>query len=227
VARRIAEEAMAMCPESAGPYVILGWVYQLEYWLGIGKSPQESVEKGIELARKALAMDDSIVSAHGLLSLLYGLKREYEKSIAEAERAVALDPGGASAHSQHAQSLNNACRFEEAIPMFQKALRLDPVGSTSIYQNYGNSLRNTGRFEEAVLAYKKSLQRAPDNIFAHINLSATYIMMGREKEARVEAAEVLRINPKFSVDAYAKRLTSKDQSVIDNFIDALRKAGLK
>jgi hypothetical protein len=52
-------------------------------------------------------------------------------------------------------------------------------------------------------------------------------MMGREKEARAEAAEVLRINPKFSVDSYAKRLPYKDQSEIDKFINALRKAGLK
>ena len=39
---------------------------------------------------------------------------------------------------------------------------------------------------------------------AHIDLTATYSMMGREKEARAEAAEVLRINPKFSLDSYAK-----------------------
>jgi hypothetical protein len=52
-------------------------------------------------------------------------------------------------------------------------------------------------------------------------------MMGREQEARAEAAEVLRLNPKFSVDSYANRLTFKDQSVTDNFVDALRKAGLK
>jgi hypothetical protein len=52
-------------------------------------------------------------------------------------------------------------------------------------------------------------------------------MMGREQEARAEGAEVLRLNPKFSVDSYAKILTFKDQSVIDNFVDALRKAGLK
>ena len=39
---------------------------------------------------------------------------------------------------------------------------------------------------------------APDNIYAHTNLAATYIMMGREKEARAAAAEILRINPKFS-----------------------------
>ncbi len=51
--------------------------------------------------------------------------------------------------------------------------------------------------------------------------------MRREKEARAEAAEVLRINPKFSVDSHAKMLSFKDQSVNDRVVDALRKAGLK
>jgi hypothetical protein len=58
-------------------------------------------------------------------------------------------------------------------------------------------------------------------------LTAAYIVMGLEQEARGEAAEVLRINPKFSVDVYAKRLHFKDQSAIEKFSDALRKAGLK
>jgi hypothetical protein len=51
--------------------------------------------------------------------------------------------------------------------------------------------------------------------------------MGREKEAHAEAAEVLRINPKFSVDSYAKVLPYKDQSLNGRFVAALRKAGLK
>ena len=85
----------------------------------------------------------------------------------------------------------------------------------------------TGRFEEAVSEYKKALQRSPDNFIAHVGLTATYSMMGREQEARAEASEVLRINPKFSVDSYAKRLTFKDQSATDKYMDALRKAGLK
>jgi hypothetical protein len=52
-------------------------------------------------------------------------------------------------------------------------------------------------------------------------------MMGREKEARAEAAEVLRINPKFSLDYFAEAIPYKDRKVINKFIDALRKAGLK
>ena len=61
----------------------------------------------------------------------------------------------------------------------------------------------------------------------HLGVAGTYIMMGREKEARAEAAEVLRIDPKFSLDYYAKTLPYKDQSETDKIINALRKAGLK
>jgi adenylate cyclase len=225
VVRRIAEEVIATCPESPMAYVLMAHAYQMEYWLGAGKSPQESIEKGIEMVQKALAMDDSIARAHSLLGHFYSLKREPEKAIAEGERAVTLEPGGATAHMWYAMSLHYAGRPEEAIPVFQKAIRLNPFGSTGLYLNFGHSLLATRRFEEAVLAYKKALQRAPDNIFAHIGLAATYITLGQEKEARAEAAEVLRINPKFSLDSYAKLLV--DQSKRDKFIDALRKAGLK
>jgi len=51
--------------------------------------------------------------------------------------------------------------------------------------------------------------------------------MGREKEARAEAEEVLRLNPKFSLEGYAKMIRFKDQAQIDRYIDSLRKAGLK
>ncbi len=227
VARRIAEEMIEMCPENPMAYIMMGYVQQNEYWLGIGKSPRESIEKGMELAQKALAMDDSLWSGHGLLSILYTLKREYEKSIAEGERAVALDPGGSSANVMYGMSLHYGGRPQEAIPVLQKAIRLNPLGETGNFLQLGHCYRVTGRFEDAVSAYKKSLQRSPNNFFAHLGLVATYSMMGREQEARAEAAEVLRLNPKFSVDAYAKRMTLKDQSVIEDFINALRKAGLK
>jgi hypothetical protein len=52
-------------------------------------------------------------------------------------------------------------------------------------------------------------------------------MMGREKDARAEAAEVLRVNPKFSLDSFAKMLPYKDQSQTDKIVNALRKAELK
>jgi len=227
VARRIAEEEIAMCPECPMGYGLMGRVQMMEYWFSSGRSPQESIEKGMEMAQKALAMDDSIAGAHGLLSHVFYLKREYDKAIAEGERALALDPGGVEAQFIYARSLNYAGRTEEAIAMFQKAIRLNPFGSTLTFLHLGMSYRIMGRFEESVSAIKKTIERSPNNIFAHIQLAVTYIQMGREKEARAEAEEVLRINPKFSVDSYAKLLPYKDQSVNDSIVAALRKAGLK
>ena len=227
VAQRIAEEAIAMCPENPTIYLLLGWIHLQKYWVGNTKSPQETIEKGIELGQKALALDESVAGAHALLSNLYSIKREYDKAIAEGERAVALAPSGAVAHEFYAQSLAFVGRSEEAIPLFQKAIRLNPFCPTSTFTQFGHALRITGRFEEAVSAYKKAVQRSPNNIYGHIGLAGTYSLMGRENEACVEAAEILRINPKFTLDFLAKTLPYKDQSVIDNYIEALRKAGLK
>ena len=181
----------------------------------------------MELAKKALALDDSIAGGHSLLGQLYSIQKDHDKAIAEGERALALNPGGAYTLLNYAGSLNIAGRPEEAIPLFQKAIRLNPFGPSSLYRDFGHALRRVKRFEEAVSAYKKAIQIAPDNITAHLGLTATYSLMGREGEARAEAAEVLRINPKFSLDYYAKAIPFKDQSARDRIVVALRKAGLK
>jgi adenylate cyclase len=225
--RRIAEETLAICPEAPGSYLLMASVHLQELFLGIGKSPQESAAKGIEMAQRAIGMDDSMADAYGILALLYTLIREYDKAIAEAERGVALAPGGAWAHHFYAMVLRAAGRSEEAIPIFQKVIRLDPGGTGTYYVAFGDALRDTGRYEEAVSAFKKALQSAPDDIIAHVLLTGTYSLMGREKEARAEAAEVLRINPKFSLENFAPTITFKDQARTDLILDALRKAGLK
>ena len=227
VGRRFAEEAIEMCPENPMVYSLMSMANFYEYWLGLGKSPQESVEKGMKMAQKALAMDDSTPGLHAILSALYTIKREHDKAIAEGERAVATEPGSAGSNGYYGFSLNFGGRPEEAIPIVQRAIRLNPVGDTGLFVQLGHAYRLTGRFEEAVSEYKKALQRSPDNLVAHVVLAVTYSMMGREKEARAEASEVLRLNPKFSSDSWAKRLTFKDQSVTENYIDALRKVGLK
>ncbi len=229
VARRLNEEAISMCPENPIGYAQLSLVYGVDFTLGNTKSPQETGRKIDELAEKAIAIDDSLPLPHIVLSFTYGYRREYEKAIAKGERAVALDPNGWLAYSAYATALLSACKPEEAIPMFQKAIRLNPNASTITFVNLGHAFRNAGRFEEAVSAYRKGIQRAPNYIIAHIGLGTTFSLMGRDNEARAEAKEVLRINPKFSLDHFAKTGASsyKDQSEIDKIVNAMRKAGLK
>jgi hypothetical protein len=82
-------------------------------------------------------------------------------------------------------------------------------------------------YEESMVACRKALRVQPDNLFFRIRLVAAYNLLAHEEKSRTEAAEVLRINPKFSVERYAKMLPYKNQYHMELEINALRKAGLK
>ena len=58
-------------------------------------------------------------------------------------------------------------------------------------------------------------------------LAAAYSELGKDAEARAEAAEVLRINPQFSLDVHKERAPIKDPGTLEQHLAVLRKAGLK
>jgi len=97
--RQLAEEAMALDPEYTSPYIILALHHIRDVFFGWSKSRKKSLEQSLELAQKAIALDDSFPRCYVLLSTIYMFKKQYERAIAEAERAVALDPNGASVMS--------------------------------------------------------------------------------------------------------------------------------
>ena len=104
--KQLAEEAIALDPEFARAYHCLASAHMMDVWLGLSKSPKESLDKAVELTQKAISLDPKDSRPHAQLGYLYAMKRDYDKAIAEGEKAVALDPGGADAHAWLGQSLN-------------------------------------------------------------------------------------------------------------------------
>jgi adenylate cyclase len=84
-----------------------------------------------------------------------------------------------------------------------------------------------GRNEEAIAIQNRILARNPNYWAAHLSLAGIYSELDREEEARAEAAEILRIVPNFSPEAFMQRLPFKDPAVLERTLAALRKAGLK
>jgi tetratricopeptide (TPR) repeat protein len=118
-------------------------------------------------------------------------------------------------------------RPEEAIPLIKQAIRRNPIPPGWYFMVLGNTYRMIGRFDEAMVELKKAIAYSPDELLAHVTLAAVYAEAGRLEEARVEAGEVMRIQPTFSLENYAKGMSYKNQAHSDRFIEALRKAGLK
>ncbi len=121
--------------------------------------------------------------------------------------------------------LNLVGRPAEATIVLEKAIRLNPIPPAYYYGWLGTSYRLTNQNDKAIAIFKKGLRVQPDNNVCLIQLAASYSQAGRQEEARKTVGEFLRLNPKFSLEAYAK--IYKDPAVREGFIDALRKAGLK
>jgi tetratricopeptide (TPR) repeat protein len=111
--------------------------------------------------------------------------------------------------------------------MYKKALRLNPFPPAWYYYQLGGVYNCIGIYKDAIEAGKKAVHLEPNSLWAHLVLVIVYNNSGREQEARAEAAEVLRIAPKFSVEHFGRTLPLKNQTRLESLVEALRKAGLK
>jgi len=227
LARRMAEEAITLDQKYADAYVLLGATHAFDVFLGTSQSPKDSIAKAIELTQKALSMNGSLAEARSRLGVLYSFSGRYDEGIAEAERGVELDPNSGQANYNLGIVLKWAGKSKEAIPVIRKALRLEPIPPDNYVQQLALVYLQTGDCKEAIAACEKGLKRDPDHLVSRIIMAAVYGSCGREKEARIEATEVLRINPKFAVEPYMRSMPYKNASDRDRTAQGLRKAGLQ
>jgi len=224
--KKLLEEAIALDPTYPRLYVCLAVAHQYDMWFGSTESPKQSLARAFELARKAISLDDSNAAAYRTLGWIYAMKRQYEKAIAACERSISLDSNSASNVMWLGLVLTWAGRAEEGIKYLQHAIRLNPFAPAVYFNNLAVAYRDSGQYEKAIEEAKKALQREPNTQFPYIHMAISYMRLGREEEARTAAAEILRINPKFSLERYAKMLPFT-QPVADRIVEDLRKAGLK
>ena len=222
--RRLLEEAISIDPEYGTAYALLGATHMLDVFLQATNSPNQSLGKAIELEQKAIALG---ADAHGVLGFLYTIIRQHDKAIAECQQAVELNPNSATARTFYGLALNLMGRFEEAVHELEQGVRLDPFSSSFSLRSLALAYCNVGRSEEAIEICKKAIQKAPDDLIARIIFIQAYSLAGQQEEAQKEAEEVLRINPNFSLESYAKTLGYKNQAYTDRVIATLRAAGLK
>jgi len=140
---------------------------------------------------------------------------------------VGFNPNSADSHMRYGKILTFAGRYEESIPELKKAIRLNPIPPNIYLFSLGISYCWTGQYEEAITWCEKAVRREPNSMFARLFMTMAYSFSGRDEEARAEAAEVIRIQPKFSLEKFAKRVTYKNQEDKERCVSVLRKAGLK
>ena len=226
LARQRAEEAIALDPEYPAAYRLVAWSHFNDARFGWSQSRSESFKRAVELAQKAIELDDSEAGAHSLLGMIHLYKRQYERAIAEGERGTSISPNGAHYNAILANILNFTGRPQEAIELTRKAMRLSPMYPSWFLYFLGMGYRLTGRYEEAIEALKRYRERNPEAVYSYTELAIVYSQLGRIEAARALVEELLEKNPTFCLEDYAKTRFFKDHAELERELDALRKAGL-
>jgi adenylate cyclase len=222
--RQMFEKAIELDPNYADAYAALGtvlWVDMFSQW----SHDPHGYDRAIRLEQQSIALDNYNAYAYAVMSHLYTSTKQYDLSITAAERALAFNPNSALGYGALAFALVWSGKPAEALVAAHKAMRLNPRGDFEPLME-GMAYTFMGRYEEAIPGLKRGLAGYSNNIPTHLFLIACYVELGRNEEARAEAAEVMRINPQFSLGVQKQRSPLKEP-LRDRLYGDMARAGLK
>ena len=200
---QLLEKAIELDPEFTKAIVQLGWNYGVDAESAWGEFPSKSWERALELANRAIALDDTFGEAHSLLGLIQiSHIGDTELGVAELEKAVALNPNSALSAALLGGYLGLRGKSGRALEMVKRAIRLNPFPPNWFYNALGNAYLFAGQYDEAITAFKECISRIPNFMPARVSLAVAYLETGNQQEARKQGREVLRINPQFTPENF-------------------------
>jgi len=216
------EKAMRLDPRNRDRYLgEQGWAYTQ-----LGR-----YEEAIPALKRDQALTNNLWS-HVLLVRDYvelGQEDAAQAEATEVARRSALNPNSPLGYSALANVMNSMAEPAQALVAAEKAIRLDPGNRDRYLMEQGHAYNQLGRYEDAIPVFKRYLALHPDIFWAHVGLAVDDIELGHDDAARGEAAEVLRLNPQFSLEMINRTVGPKGKVLAGNarWSADLHKAGLK
>jgi TolB-like protein len=229
LAHQMFEEAINRDPAFGSAYRFLGFVYCDEFIFRTTKTPEESLEKAEKAAQKALKVDPNY-PPYTLWSQISRLKKDYEDAIVNARKGVEQEPNEPYRYFFLSLALFNANLFEEAISAMETALQLTRLPPVNLLSQLAWCFFGNKQFQEANKIFNEILDRDENSFYgylAYIGLTASCELIGNHERATWAAENVMRRNPKFSLDYMYKNSFLKNGPFKETVYDAYRKAGLK
>ena len=223
-ARELLERAMQLAPSYADAYAESAWAYYQRATFGWSEFAQDDIDTAIRMARKAIALDDDCVLAHGMLARAYTAQAKYELGLAESDRALELNPSDAEANAARAAVLLWIGRIDEAIAAAETANRLNTALGPEAALNLGIAYLVKRRYTDAVKLLEVARLRYPAYPLLDYPLAGAYAELGYAEEAHHAVAQGNAKNPNFELANFGSRF--QDRALQRQVQASLRKAGV-
>jgi tetratricopeptide (TPR) repeat protein len=160
------------------------------------------------------------------MALVLFFHKDYEESLARSETALLLDPNYADAFAQKAWVLQYAGKPEEGLEVIEQAKRLNPRFPFSYFMVEGETYFTLGRYDDAIKTLRGGLERNPSGQRLRLFLAASYARAGQVANAEWEIAELLTLDPSFTLEDIPDVAPYQDPEPLERLIDGAREAGL-
>jgi len=222
-AQVLLDRAITLDPDYAHAHAwkacVLGqtWVYG---WCADRDATFQQVADELQIA---LALDDNDSDVHRILAAVNLTRDDHDQAAYHQERALALNPNYDLVVVQQGEFLTWLGRPEEGIGWIRKAMRLNPYHPERFWNHLGRACYCAEKFADAAEAFARITR--PD-FTHHAFLAATFAQMGNPVAAAAHAAEVVKLEPTFSVAAYLATQHYKQDADRARHEAGLLKAGL-
>lgn len=204
----------------------IAFTHVIDYVNSWADEPQRSLQTGLECARRAVALDDDEPQAHFAMAIACLWDRELDRALSEARRCLALAPNLADGHLATAHIQIFAGEPALAVEAIRAAMQLDPLYPDIVLHFLAEAHVSLRQFEPAVSVLRQRLDRNISSETTLALLASCYGHLGRARESREAWAEVMRLNPAFSMERRRSVLPFRNGSDFELRIEGLRKAGL-
>ena len=213
-------------PDTSLGLTMVAFTHWLDVFRGWAASPAKSLELAAQAAEPALRMEDADGQAHAVMGHIHLLRREHAKALEVAEQAVCLRPSCANSNAQFGNILYYCGRPAEAADRVRQAMRFSPIHPPFFKAVLASSCKEMREWDEAARTAKELLRMRPDDADPRLVLVEAALAAGDKAGAAQYAEEIRKLQPQFSLAAWAQRQPYRDPAVLERILARLREAGL-
>ena len=193
------EKAISEDPGYGLAYAGLADTYNLmalQGWI----DKQEGRDRAVELALKALELDENLAEAYTVLASLYTyVDCDWENAESAYTHALELNPNYSTAHHYYSEHLSITGRHEEARKHIDKAIELNPL-SFVIRHVSAKLYYNRGRFKEALAEIQKCHELQENHPWLPRREFNIYWQLGEEEKAYEALRKILKRNSIYNLE---------------------------
>jgi adenylate cyclase len=226
IARDCLERAIDLDPNYVDALAELAYVYIEEYRHDWNVLPN-SIERGMEVARRAVDLDRTHPAAHWAMALGYFSQNKLELFYEEAERAVALNPNDSAILHFAGHFIAPTGNWERGLALMRKAQLLNPAGPTWSHYVFVLNHYRKGEYE---LASERLRKVTTGTMMLSATLSLAILGQLEAQDAIGPAlAHLAEVYPRFTIEIARHEFVIKrnfELELFEKIADGLRKAGV-